>query len=101
MIVSQPSPEDRQFLELADIILLAGGSVEKGWHVFEENGLWPRQARTRPPMAFASTGRPTSDDCAQCKGHALTCSPESNGGPDRSFGGPTLITTFGPHPEAC
>ena len=38
MIVSQPSPEDRQFLELAEIILLAGGSVEKGWCVFEENG---------------------------------------------------------------
>jgi cyanophycinase len=38
MIVSQPSPEDRQFLERADIILLAGGSVEKGWRVFEESG---------------------------------------------------------------
>jgi cyanophycinase-like exopeptidase len=39
MIVSQPSPKDRQFLDRADIILLAGGSVEKGWRVFEENGL--------------------------------------------------------------
>jgi cyanophycinase len=38
MIVAQPSPEDRQFLERADIILLAGGSVERGWRVFEENG---------------------------------------------------------------
>jgi cyanophycinase-like exopeptidase len=37
MIVSQPSPEDRQFLECAEIILLAGGSAEKGWRVFEEN----------------------------------------------------------------
>lgn len=38
MIVSQPSPEDRHFLEEAGVILLAGGSVEKGWRVFEENG---------------------------------------------------------------
>jgi cyanophycinase len=38
MIVSRPSPEDRLFLEHADIILLAGGSVEAGWRAFEENG---------------------------------------------------------------
>jgi cyanophycinase len=38
MIVSQPSPQDREFLKNADILLLAGGSVEKGWRVFEENG---------------------------------------------------------------
>jgi molecular chaperone HtpG len=39
MITSQPPPDDRLFLKRADIILLAGGSVEKGWHAFEENGL--------------------------------------------------------------
>ncbi len=38
MIAYHPSSEDRQFLERADIILLAGGSVEKGWRIFEENG---------------------------------------------------------------
>jgi cyanophycinase-like exopeptidase len=38
MIVTHPSPDYRRFLERADIILLAGGSVEKGWRVFEENG---------------------------------------------------------------
>ena len=38
MIVSCPSAEDSLFLAQADIILLAGGSVEKGWHIFEQNG---------------------------------------------------------------
>ncbi len=39
MIFAQPSPADRAFLERADIILLAGGSVEAGWRAFEKNGL--------------------------------------------------------------
>ncbi len=38
MIVSRPSAEDSLFLEQADIILLAGGSVEMGWRTFEGNG---------------------------------------------------------------
>lgn len=33
------SGEDRTFLEEADLILLAGGDVERGWRAFEENGL--------------------------------------------------------------
>jgi cyanophycinase len=39
MIPSQPTAEDREFLGRADLILLAGGDVERGWKVFEENGL--------------------------------------------------------------
>jgi cyanophycinase len=39
MILSRPMPEDGAFLERADIILLAGGSVEVGWRVFENNGV--------------------------------------------------------------
>jgi peptidase E len=39
MIPSQPSDEDRAFLDEADIILLAGGDAEKGWSAFRENGL--------------------------------------------------------------
>ena len=35
---SQPSPEDTAFLGGADLIVLAGGDVERGWHVFEQNG---------------------------------------------------------------
>jgi peptidase E len=31
--------EDISFVNQADLILLAGGEVEKGWQVFEENGL--------------------------------------------------------------
>ena len=31
--------EDRTFLCEADIILLAGGEVERGWHVFAETGM--------------------------------------------------------------
>jgi peptidase E len=33
------SEEDISFVNQADLILLAGGEVEKGWQVFEENGL--------------------------------------------------------------
>jgi cyanophycinase-like exopeptidase len=39
MVPSQPSHEDREFLEQADLILLAGGEVEHGWRVFERNGV--------------------------------------------------------------
>jgi cyanophycinase len=39
LIVSRPSADDLLFLAQADIILLAGGSVEKGWNIFAENGL--------------------------------------------------------------
>lgn len=39
MIPSRPAAEDREFLAHADLILLAGGDVERGWKVFEENGL--------------------------------------------------------------
>jgi cyanophycinase len=38
-VPSQPSKEDVSFIESADLILLSGGDVEKGWHVFEQNGL--------------------------------------------------------------
>jgi peptidase E len=39
MIPSDPKPEDRSYLEKADLILLAGGDVERGWDVFEQTGL--------------------------------------------------------------
>jgi cyanophycinase len=39
MIPSDPAPEDRAFLETADLILLAGGDVERGWDVFDRTGL--------------------------------------------------------------
>jgi cyanophycinase-like exopeptidase len=39
MIPSQPSREDLLFLEEAHLILFAGGDVERGWQVFEQNGL--------------------------------------------------------------
>ena len=38
MVPSRPTTEERLFLESAEIILLAGGSVEVGWRAFEENG---------------------------------------------------------------
>jgi cyanophycinase len=38
-IPAQLSNEDRPFLEDADLILLAGGDVERGWRAFEQNGL--------------------------------------------------------------
>lgn len=39
MVPSQPSREDTLFVEEADLILLAGGDVELGWRVFEQNGI--------------------------------------------------------------
>jgi cyanophycinase len=39
LVPSQPSREDILFLENASLIVLSGGDVEKGWHVFEQNGL--------------------------------------------------------------
>jgi cyanophycinase len=47
MVPSQPSPEDRAFLEQADLLLLSGGDVERGWSVFEQNGMKELVARKR------------------------------------------------------
>ena len=38
-IYSQPNAEELEFLGEADLILLAGGDVRRGWTVFEETGL--------------------------------------------------------------
>lgn len=39
MILRSFTPEDRAFLSEADLILLAGGDVERGWDVFVETGM--------------------------------------------------------------
>ncbi len=39
MLLSSFSAEDESFLNDADIILLAGGDVAKGWNVFDEMGI--------------------------------------------------------------
>lgn len=39
MISSNLSQSEASFVEQADLILLAGGDAEKGWRVFERNGL--------------------------------------------------------------
>lgn len=39
MILSSFKAEDRSFLREADIILLAGGDVQRGWNVFVETGM--------------------------------------------------------------
>lgn len=39
MIASEFSPADEAFLNEAELILLSGGSVERGWRAFERNGL--------------------------------------------------------------
>src|SRR5579864_1080532 len=39
LVPSQPSREDTLFLENADLVLLSGGDVERGWQMFEQNGL--------------------------------------------------------------
>lgn len=47
MVPSQLADEDRLFVEKADLILLAGGDVEQGWQVFEQNGLKDLISRKR------------------------------------------------------
>src|SRR6266849_6507055 len=47
MIPSSPSEEDRKFLATADLVLLAGGDVEQGWRVFEENEIKELLAKKR------------------------------------------------------
>ena len=39
MIPAEPSVEDWAFLEAADVVLVAGGDVERGWHAFEASGV--------------------------------------------------------------
>ena len=39
MIPTAPAEDDLTFINEADIILLAGGDVERGWNAFEQNGL--------------------------------------------------------------
>lgn len=39
MIPAEPSDEERAFLEAADIVLLAGGDVERGWLAFASSGV--------------------------------------------------------------
>lgn len=39
LVPSQAAREDISFLENADLIVLAGGDVERGWQIFEQNGV--------------------------------------------------------------
>jgi cyanophycinase len=39
MVPSRISEDDKKFLEEANLILLAGGDVERGWTTFKDNGL--------------------------------------------------------------
>ena len=39
MINSQPSNDEVSFLDEADLILLAGGDVQRGWEAFTKNGV--------------------------------------------------------------
>jgi hypothetical protein len=39
LVPSQPSKEDILFIEDADLIVLSGGDVDRGWRTFEQNGL--------------------------------------------------------------
>jgi len=39
MILSEFSEQDKNFLEQANIVLLAGGDVKKGWDIFESSGI--------------------------------------------------------------
>lgn len=38
-IPSEPSAEDLEFFDSANLILLAGGDVERGWKTYQQNGL--------------------------------------------------------------
>lgn len=51
MIRSAPSDADRAFLDEADLILLAGGDIARGWAVFQETGM-----HTRPSLRATAWG---------------------------------------------
>jgi peptidase E len=42
MIPSKPTEDDYKFLRTADLVLLAGGDIEKGWNVFKETEIQQR-----------------------------------------------------------
>jgi peptidase E len=44
---ARPTKEDHTFLEEADLVVLAGGDVERGWHVLEQNGMKDLISRKR------------------------------------------------------
>lgn len=39
LIPTEPSAEDLEFFDQADLVLLAGGEVRRGWRAFKKNGL--------------------------------------------------------------
>lgn len=39
MIPTEPSDEDLEYFDAADVVLLAGGDVRRGWRAFRKNGL--------------------------------------------------------------
>lgn len=39
LVPTEPSPEDLAWVDTADLILLAGGDVQRGWDAFAANGL--------------------------------------------------------------
>ncbi len=39
MIAASPSEDDRAFFEEADLVLLSGGDVRRGWRAFKKSGL--------------------------------------------------------------
>lgn len=45
-IPSEPMEDEKEFLDQADIILLAGGDVRRGWEVIERNG-WQQKLTER------------------------------------------------------
>lgn len=47
MVPALLAAEDRAFLQQADLILIGGGDVERGWRSFEENGLKDLISRKR------------------------------------------------------
>jgi cyanophycinase-like exopeptidase len=77
------SAEDRQFLETADLVVLAGGDVEAGWNAFTQTGM-REQIRNLYLGGAVIIG--VSAGAVQCGTHAtLSAEPSTN----------RLIETFG------
>ena len=75
--------EDREFLETADVIVLAGGDVETGWNAFNQTGL-RKQIRERYLDGALIIG--VSAGAVQCGSHAAVSRPRRT---------TSLIETFG------
>lgn len=89
MIPSEPSREDRDYFKKADVILLAGGDVERGLKVMADNGIGPLVAERYASGALLMG---VSAGAVQLGQHGLA--EPTDGGKPRVLDGFRLVPFF-------